>query len=133
MVDKEVFNELSNRFLQLEKHCNSLELAMQQQKESFQINQPCKNPELPDFREFFMINDLKAQLEAKNLTINNLKKRITEMCDMCNEVKAKHVSDDIATRNFELKVAKLLLENESLKKHILTSNTMTCTCTQKIL
>ena len=33
MVDKEVFNELSNRFLQLEKHCISLEIAMQQKDE----------------------------------------------------------------------------------------------------
>ena len=38
MVDKEVFNELSNRFLQLEKHCISLEIAMQQKEESFQTN-----------------------------------------------------------------------------------------------
>jgi hypothetical protein len=112
-----VFNELSNRFPQLEKHCISLEIAMQQKEESFQTNQPCKNPELPDFREFFMINYLKAQLETKNLAINNLKKRITEMCVMCNEVKAKHGSDVFATSNFEQKVAELLFENESLKKH----------------
>ena len=32
MVDKEVFNELSNKFLQLEKHCISLEIAMQQKE-----------------------------------------------------------------------------------------------------
>ena len=69
MVDKVTFNELSKRFLQLEKHCISLEIAMQQKEESFQINQPCKDPELPDFREFFMINNLKAQLDAKNVTI----------------------------------------------------------------
>lgn len=61
MVDKEVFNELYNRFLQLEKHCISLE-------------KPCKNPEFPEFREFFEINTLKAQLQDKNSTINNLKK-----------------------------------------------------------
>ena len=117
VVDKEVFNELSNKFAQLEKHCISLEIAMQQKEESFQTNQPCKNPELTDFREYFMINDLKAQLETKDLTINNLKIRITEMCDMCNEVKAKHDSNVIATRNFEQKVAESLSENESLKKH----------------
>ena len=57
MVDKEVFNELSNKFLQLEKHCISLELAIQQKEESFQTNQPCKNPELPEFRELFVINE----------------------------------------------------------------------------
>jgi hypothetical protein len=119
VVDKEVFNELSNKFAQLDKHCISLEIAMPQKEESFQTNQPCKNPELPDFREFFMINDLKAQLETKNLTINNLKKRITVMGDMCNEVKAKHESNAIASRNteLELNVAKVLKENESLKKH----------------
>ena len=38
MVDKETFNELSKRFLQLEKHCISLEIAMQQNEESFQTN-----------------------------------------------------------------------------------------------
>lgn len=59
-----------------------------------------------------MINDLKAQLETKNLTINNLKKRITELCDMCNEVKAKH---DCAVIELEQNVAKLLVKNESLK------------------
>ena len=62
-----------------------------------------------------MIDDLKAQLETKDLTINNLKKRISKMCDMCNEVKAKHDSDVIATRKFEQKMAELLDENESLK------------------
>jgi hypothetical protein len=84
IVDKDVFNELSNRFLQLEKHCISLEIAMQHTEESFQTNQPCKNPELPDFREFFMINYLKAQLDAKNLTIINLKNRISVMCSFLN-------------------------------------------------
>ena len=112
MVDRKTFNELSKRFLQLEKHCISLEIAMQQREESLQTNQPCKNPELPEFREFFMINDLKAQLDAKNLTNNNLKNRISEMCDMYNEVKAKH---DCAVIELEQNVAKILVENESLK------------------
>ena len=85
---------------------------MQQKEESFQTNQPCKNPELPDFRQFFLINDLKAQLETKNLTINNLKSRITEMCDMSNEVKANH---DCVVIELEQNVAELLQENESLK------------------
>jgi predicted RNase H-like nuclease (RuvC/YqgF family) len=119
MVDKEVFNELSNRFLQLEKHCISLEIAMQQKEESFQTNQPCKNPELPDFHQYFMINDLPAQLEAKNLTINNLKNQITKMHEMCNSVKDKLDCEATVICNVQLerKVAELLLENESLKKN----------------
>nr|GEU90029.1 hypothetical protein [Tanacetum cinerariifolium] len=40
MVEKEVYNELLNRFLQLEKHCISLEISIQQKEESFQSNKP---------------------------------------------------------------------------------------------
>ncbi|GJS20425.1 hypothetical protein Tco_0449057 [Tanacetum coccineum] len=64
MVEKEVYNELSNKFLQLEKHCISLEILIQQKKESFQSNKPCKNQDSPKFREFFEIND-----ELRNLAI----------------------------------------------------------------
>jgi hypothetical protein len=89
IVENEVYNDLSKRFLTVEKQCISLEIAMQIKEESSQTNQPCKNPELLEFREYFMINDLKAQLEAKNLTINNLKNQITKMHEMCNSVKDK--------------------------------------------
>ncbi|GJX52086.1 hypothetical protein Tco_0280455 [Tanacetum coccineum] len=44
MVEKEVYNELSNRFLQLEKHCISLEISMQQKDTSFQSTQTMFNP-----------------------------------------------------------------------------------------
>lgn len=43
MVDIHIFKELSNIFSQLEKHCISLEIAMQQNEEQFLINQPRKN------------------------------------------------------------------------------------------
>ncbi|GJV42484.1 hypothetical protein Tco_1420924 [Tanacetum coccineum] len=70
MVDKEIYNELSKRFLQLEKHCISLEIQIQQKEESFQSNKPCKNQEFLEFREFFVINDLKAQLLARTTLIS---------------------------------------------------------------
>ncbi|GJS62392.1 hypothetical protein Tco_0657176 [Tanacetum coccineum] len=119
MVEKEVYNELSNRFLQLEKHCISLEISIQQKEESFQSNKPCKNQDSPEFHEFFKINELKAQLQAKNSTINNLKKQIKNVHEKSNEAKVKHDIDVIETINIELehKVAKLLKENETLKKH----------------
>nr|GEU53020.1 hypothetical protein [Tanacetum cinerariifolium] len=119
MVEKEVYNELLNRFLQLKKHCISLEISIQQKEESFQSNKPCKNQDSPKFREFFEINELKAQLRAKNLTINNLKKQIKNVHEKSNESKVKHDIDVIETINieFEHKVAKLLKENETLKKH----------------
>jgi hypothetical protein len=118
MVEKEIYDELSNKFLQLEKHCISLEISIQQKEESFQTIKPCKNPEFPEFREFFEINNLKAQLQAKNSTINNLKTRIN-MHEKSNDAKIKHDIDALESRNFELEcnVAKLLMENETLKKH----------------
>nr|GFB50359.1 hypothetical protein [Tanacetum cinerariifolium] len=81
MVEKEGYNELSNRFLQLEKHCISLEISIQQKEESFQSNKPCKNQ---DSLEFLEINELRAQLQAKNSMINNLKKQIKNMHEKSN-------------------------------------------------
>ncbi|GJW17692.1 hypothetical protein Tco_0025128 [Tanacetum coccineum] len=118
MVEKEVYNELSNRFLQLEKHCISLEISMQQKEEIFQSNKPCKNQDAPEFCEFFEINDLKAQLQAKTTLICNLKNQIKSVKDASNEAKVKHDIDVLKTINIELEssVAKLLAENEKLNK-----------------
>ncbi|GJR47135.1 hypothetical protein Tco_1315238 [Tanacetum coccineum] len=46
------------------------ETTVQQMKESYQNQKPCKNQDVPEFLE---INDLKAQLQKKNTTISNLK------------------------------------------------------------
>ncbi|GJU49614.1 hypothetical protein Tco_1219169 [Tanacetum coccineum] len=118
MVDKEIYNELSKRFLQLEKHCISLEIQIQQKEESFQSNKPCKNQEFPEFREFFVINDLKAQLLARTTLICNLKKQIKSVKETSNEAKVKNDIDVIETINIELEhsVAKLLAANEQLHK-----------------
>ncbi|GJS22018.1 hypothetical protein Tco_0450650 [Tanacetum coccineum] len=118
MVEKEAYNELSNRFLQLEKHCISLEISMQQKEESFQSNKPCKNQDAPEFCEFFEINDLKAQLQAKTTLICNLKNQIKSVKEASNEAKVKHDIDVLKTINIELEssVAKLLAENEKLNK-----------------
>ncbi|GJV34261.1 hypothetical protein Tco_1394661 [Tanacetum coccineum] len=105
MVEKEVYNELSNRFLQLEKQCISLEISIQQKEESFQCNKLCKNQDSPEFCEFYEINELKAQLQAKNSTINNLKKQIKNAHEKSNEAKnmflAKphHVIAPVLSRN----------------------------------
>ncbi|GKF12336.1 hypothetical protein Tco_0050262 [Tanacetum coccineum] len=110
--------ELSKRFLQLEKHCISLEIQIQQKEESFQSNKPCKNQEFPEFREFFVINDLKAQLLARTTLICNLKKQIKSVKETSNEAKVKNDIDVIETINIELEhsVAKLLAANEQLHK-----------------
>ncbi|GJY08637.1 hypothetical protein Tco_0375691 [Tanacetum coccineum] len=98
----EVYNELSKRFLQLEKHCISLEISIQQKEESFHSNKPCKNKEYPEFREFFVINDLKAQLQAKTTLICDLKNQIKSVKEASNEAKVKNDIDVIETINIEL-------------------------------
>ncbi|GJV03899.1 hypothetical protein Tco_1337468, partial [Tanacetum coccineum] len=85
MIEKETYNELSRRFLLLEKHCISLEISIQHKEESFQSNKPCKNQDAPEFCEFFEINDLKAQLQAKTTLICNLKNQIKSVKDAKNE------------------------------------------------
>ncbi|GKD49561.1 hypothetical protein Tco_1278537, partial [Tanacetum coccineum] len=99
MVEKEVYNELSNRFLQLEKHCLSLEISIQQKEECSQSNKPCKNQDAPEFREFFEINELKAQLQAKTTLISNLKTQIKNVHETSNEAKLKNDIDVIETIN----------------------------------
>ncbi|GJZ38345.1 hypothetical protein Tco_0584536 [Tanacetum coccineum] len=118
MIQKETYNELSRKFLLLEKYCISLEISIQQKQESFQNNKPCKNQDAPEFCEFFEINDLKAQLQAKTILIYNLKNQIKSVKEASNEAKVKNDIDVIETINIELEhsVAKLLAANEQLHK-----------------
>ncbi|GJZ82698.1 hypothetical protein Tco_0647871 [Tanacetum coccineum] len=118
MIEKETYNELSHRFLLLEKHCISLELKIQQKDASFQSNKPGKNQDAPEFREFFEINDLKAQLQAKTTLVCNLKNQIKSVKEESNKTNVKNDIDVIETINIKLEysVAKLLAANEQLHK-----------------
>ncbi|GJW41130.1 hypothetical protein Tco_0066975 [Tanacetum coccineum] len=71
IVEKEVYNELSNIFLQLEKHCISLEISIQQKEESFQSNKPCRIFKLAGLRwiptgKMFTDNTTKVDSEPPN-------------------------------------------------------------------
>ncbi|GJR31611.1 retrovirus-related pol polyprotein from transposon TNT 1-94 [Tanacetum coccineum] len=88
MVEKDEYNRLSLSFSQLEQHCISLELAMQLNKENFQKNNISVNHIEPTFDQLFKVNNLKAQLQAKGITIKNLKtkiKRVSETLTSENE------------------------------------------------
>ncbi|GKA03710.1 hypothetical protein Tco_0676491 [Tanacetum coccineum] len=69
-------NELSKTCSRLQNHCISLELKLQQNKESVQNNKSCNNLDVPAFNEFFVINNIKAQLQAKESTISKLRAHI---------------------------------------------------------
>ncbi|GJV55015.1 hypothetical protein Tco_1456020 [Tanacetum coccineum] len=79
-VNKEVHNNLLKSFSKLEKHSISLELALQQCKEQMKNNSVCKENGSNVFRkereQYHEIQDLKAQMQDKNIAISELKKLI---------------------------------------------------------
>ncbi|GJX14645.1 hypothetical protein Tco_0206403 [Tanacetum coccineum] len=85
-------NELSKTCSRLQNHCISLVLILQQYKESFQNNRSYSNLDAPALNEFFVINDLKAQLQAKESPISKLRAHIATL-------KGKNVSDRINQLN----------------------------------
>ncbi|GJU55231.1 hypothetical protein Tco_1228945 [Tanacetum coccineum] len=82
-VSKEVYNELLQSFAKLEKYSISLELALQQCQEQMKNNTVCKQNGstvfLKEREQYFEIQDLKAQLQDKNIEISELKKLIEKM------------------------------------------------------
>ncbi|GJV89394.1 hypothetical protein Tco_1533332 [Tanacetum coccineum] len=79
-VNNEVHNKLLKSFSKLEKHSISLELALQQCKEQMKNNSVCKENESNVFKkereQYHEIQDLKAQMQDKNIAISELKKLI---------------------------------------------------------
>ncbi|GJY27295.1 retrovirus-related pol polyprotein from transposon TNT 1-94 [Tanacetum coccineum] len=76
-------------------------------KESFQSHKQSHNQNDPEFKEFFIINDLQAKLKVKNVSIENLKKHIANL-------KGKNVVEGAESVNklnvFTLNVYKLDLQ-----------------------
>ncbi|GJT50955.1 retrovirus-related pol polyprotein from transposon TNT 1-94 [Tanacetum coccineum] len=80
---KEIYTELLQSFAKLEKHSISLEIALQECQEQLKNDTVCKEKASNVFRkereQYFEIQDLKAQLQDKNIAISELKKLI-EKC-----------------------------------------------------
>ncbi|GKB64741.1 hypothetical protein Tco_0920927, partial [Tanacetum coccineum] len=116
----DVYNKLSKRCSNLEKHYISIEVAMQLNQEIFQKDKSCVNQNAPEIQEYFKQNDLKAQLQAKDTVIDKLKEIIHSLRENTNHARVKQDMDEIETINIELQhsVAKLLSENELLHKEI---------------
>ncbi|GJZ92366.1 hypothetical protein Tco_0664431 [Tanacetum coccineum] len=118
MVEKDEYNKLSKRFSELEQHCISLEIAMQLNKEIFQKNNTSVNQTEPSFDQLFELNNLKAELQAKDTTIEKLKANIKRLNKTSTTNSVKKDIDEIETINIELehRVTKLIAENEHLKQ-----------------
>ncbi|GKB94792.1 hypothetical protein Tco_0980929, partial [Tanacetum coccineum] len=82
-VIKEVYNELLRSFAKLENHSIYLELALQQYQEQMKNDIVCKEKEstvfLKEREQYFEIQDLKAQLQDKNIAISELNKIIEKI------------------------------------------------------
>ncbi|GJU55095.1 hypothetical protein Tco_1228809 [Tanacetum coccineum] len=118
MVEKDEYNKLSKRFSKLEQHCISLEIAMRLNKENFQKNNTSVNQIEPSFDQLFELNNLKAEFQEKDTTINKLKANIKRLNKTSTTNNVKKDIDEIETINIELehKVTKLITKNEHLKQ-----------------
>ncbi|GJU54097.1 hypothetical protein Tco_1227811 [Tanacetum coccineum] len=76
-VSKEIYTELSQSFAKLEKHSISLEIALQECQEQLKNDTVCKEKASNVFRkereQYFEIQDLKAQLQDKNIAVSELR------------------------------------------------------------
>ncbi|GJV80592.1 ribonuclease H-like domain-containing protein [Tanacetum coccineum] len=79
LVSKEVSTELLRSFAKLEKHSISLKLTLQQCHEQMKDDTFCKekasNVFLKEREQYFEIQDLKAQLQDKNIAIYSLERK----------------------------------------------------------
>ncbi|GJZ02543.1 hypothetical protein Tco_0520504 [Tanacetum coccineum] len=60
-IEKETYNKLFRSYTTLEKHCISLEVNTQLNKEIFQRDNSVSNQSAPNFDQYFELNELKAQ------------------------------------------------------------------------
>ncbi|GJR31933.1 retrovirus-related pol polyprotein from transposon TNT 1-94 [Tanacetum coccineum] len=109
MVEKDEYNRLLKSFSKL---------AMQLNKEIFQKNNTFVNQTEPTFDHLFELNNLKAELQAKDTTIEKLKANIKRLNKTSTTNSVKKDIDEIENINIVLehRVAKLVAENEHLKQ-----------------
>ncbi|GKD31493.1 hypothetical protein Tco_1242271 [Tanacetum coccineum] len=118
LIEKDVYDKLLKSYSTLEKHCISLELTTQLNKEVFQKENFHENQNAPTFNQLFKLNELKAQLQEKDTVIKKLKDRIKSLSGKDRLENVKKDIDEIEIINIELEhsVAKLLSESENLRK-----------------
>ncbi|GJY40709.1 hypothetical protein Tco_0427979 [Tanacetum coccineum] len=90
---------------------------MQLNKEIFQKINTSVNQTEPSFDQLFELNNLKAELQAKDTTIKKLKAHIKRINETSTSKSVKKDFDEIETINIELehRVTKLIAKNKHLK------------------
>ncbi|GJX32455.1 retrovirus-related pol polyprotein from transposon TNT 1-94, partial [Tanacetum coccineum] len=113
--------EAPSELPKLEKHCISLELSMQLNQEIFQKDKSCDNQNALEIPEYSENNNLKAQLQAKDTTICNLKEHIKSIRENDKKEKVKQDIDESETINIELEHRMFKLDIEPIS-HRLKNN-----------
>ncbi|GKC15115.1 retrovirus-related pol polyprotein from transposon TNT 1-94 [Tanacetum coccineum] len=145
-VSKEVYNGLLRSFAKLEKHSISLELALQQCQEQLKNDTVCKQNAstvfLKEREQYFEIQDLKAQLQDKNIAIRVIHRTSVSR----TQLKSTQMKDTVIQNNSQVKFKKTEVEdhhrissisdktksvtacNDSLKSKISNVNVVCATC-----
>nr|GFC26562.1 hypothetical protein [Tanacetum cinerariifolium] len=116
-IKNEIYDKLFKSYTTLEKHCISLEVGTQLNQELFQRGNSFSQQSALSFDQLFVINELNAQSQEKDIVIKKLKERIKSLSGNMKEDKIKKELEEIKTINIELdhRVTKLIAENEHLK------------------
>ncbi|GJS91897.1 retrovirus-related pol polyprotein from transposon TNT 1-94 [Tanacetum coccineum] len=113
-VRKDNYNDLLNRFSNLEVNHLNLQLKYQNLKDSFQNKPSSSVIDTPDFNSVFVIGQMKASLQGKDNVIQKLKMEISHLKETRSELDR---TLDFRARDFQIsqlteKVNGLLEQNE---------------------
>nr|GEW33821.1 Gag-Pol polyprotein [Tanacetum cinerariifolium] len=117
-IKKECYEMLLQQYHTLKKHCISLEVNNQLKKEIFQKNTFSSSESAPTFAEFFEINELKAQAQAKDTVILQLKEKRCSLKGDVTERNVKREVEEIETLNIELDHKEKVLVITALKEQL---------------
>ncbi|GJT79726.1 retrovirus-related pol polyprotein from transposon TNT 1-94 [Tanacetum coccineum] len=113
-VRKDNYNDLLNRFSNLEVNHLNLQLKYQNLKDSFQNKPSSSVNDTPDFNSVFVIGQMKASLQGKDNVIQKLKMQISQFQETRSELDRPL---DLRARDFQIsqlteKVNSLQEQNE---------------------
>ncbi|GKA10072.1 hypothetical protein Tco_0689505 [Tanacetum coccineum] len=129
-IEKETYDKLFRRYTTLKKQGFSLEVDTQLNQEILQRDNSVSNQSVPNFDQYFELNELKAQSQEKDTVIRKLKERIKSLSENMNEDKVNQKSVEISNLNASLQEKVLVittLKNElrKLKGKDLADNVVT--------
>ncbi|GJW40657.1 retrovirus-related pol polyprotein from transposon TNT 1-94 [Tanacetum coccineum] len=98
-IRKDNYNELLNRFSNLEVNHLNLQLKYQNLKDSFQNKPSSSVNDTPDFNSVFVIGQMKASLQGKDNVIQKLKMQISQLKETRSELDR---TLDFRARDFQI-------------------------------